>query len=135
MRGCFLLVFVVQAAVGAGVEQVSKTEGETVKLSTGVVKDRHEEMQWYFNGIRIALINGNANKSCLYDGEGGIFKNRLEADYESGSLTIKNIGPEHAGQYQASYRNGSIGTHLIFGGKKTEHVTAQQTLKVTLETS
>ncbi|XP_051765486.1 uncharacterized protein LOC127520861 isoform X2 [Ctenopharyngodon idella] len=58
-------------------------------------------MLWYFEDTRLALINGHSNTSCLYDGEGGRFRDRLKVDYETGSLTITNTRPEHAGRYEA----------------------------------
>ncbi|KAK7136663.1 hypothetical protein R3I93_016875 [Phoxinus phoxinus] len=58
-------------------------------------------MLWYFEDTRMALINGHPNTSCLYDGEDGRFRDRLEVDYETGSLTITHIRSEHAGRYEA----------------------------------
>ncbi|KTF71720.1 hypothetical protein cypCar_00046371 [Cyprinus carpio] len=65
-------------------------------------------MLWYFNNIRIALIN-DPTTSCLYDGVGGTFSDRLKVDYETGSLTITETRPEHAGRYEAEIirRDGS----------------------------
>uniref|UniRef100_A0A672LB75 Immunoglobulin domain-containing protein n=1 Tax=Sinocyclocheilus grahami TaxID=75366 RepID=A0A672LB75_SINGR len=76
-------------------------EGDPVTLNTDVPKQHHETMRWYFNDIQIAQINGHANTSCLYDGEGGRFRDRLKVDYETGSLNITNITTEHAGRYEA----------------------------------
>ncbi|XDV23955.1 hypothetical protein PO909_028286 [Leuciscus waleckii] len=68
-------------------------------------------MLWYFNDILIAQINGEAGKSCLYDGEDGRFRDRLEVDYKTGSLTITNIRSEHAGRYEANFiQSKSSGT-------------------------
>uniref|UniRef100_A0A8C2CDK6 Immunoglobulin domain-containing protein n=1 Tax=Cyprinus carpio TaxID=7962 RepID=A0A8C2CDK6_CYPCA len=83
------------------VKSVSAIEGNTVNLSIDVSKQYHEPMLWYFNCTRIALINEHRNKSCLYDGPEGIFRNRLKVDTETGSLTITDITTEHAGRYEA----------------------------------
>lgn len=92
-------------------ESVSGKVGESVTLSMHVTKKQHDVILWYFNDIRIALIAGEANKSCLYDGEGGRFRDRLEVDYESGSLTITHITAEHTGVYAAEIiRSKSSGT-------------------------
>ncbi|XDV24087.1 hypothetical protein PO909_028356 [Leuciscus waleckii] len=76
-------------------------EGNYVTLHTGVTIQQYEELLWYFNDILIAQINGESSESCLYDGEDGRFRDRLEVDYETGSLTITNIRFEHAGHYEA----------------------------------
>ncbi len=94
------------AVFGDAVEEKSVKEGENVTLFTDV-KQPNETMQWYFNDTLIALINGEASKSCLYDGEGGIFRGRLKVDYETGSLTITNITTEHTGCYEANIIRGN----------------------------
>ncbi|XP_051763504.1 uncharacterized protein LOC127519873 [Ctenopharyngodon idella] len=116
MGGYFVLtlfVFLVDGVVGdtSGLNLVSVMEGNSVTLNTGVTKQQRDKMLWYFNDTLIALINGEASKSCLYDGEGGRFRDRLEVDYETGSLTITNISPEHAGRYEANFiQSKSSGT-------------------------
>uniref|UniRef100_A0A8C2PN76 Uncharacterized protein n=1 Tax=Cyprinus carpio TaxID=7962 RepID=A0A8C2PN76_CYPCA len=75
-------------------------EGDSFILRINVSKQHHEPMRWYFNDSLITLING-PNTSCLYDGEGGRFRDRLKVDYETGFLTITDIRSEHAGRYEA----------------------------------
>lgn len=90
--------------VGVDEEKLSTKEGENVKLLSGVVKkDTDEEVIWYFNDIRIAMINGGEETTCHYDANGVIFRGKLENDFKTGSLTINNIRPEHAGRYEAEY--------------------------------
>ncbi|KAK7136668.1 hypothetical protein R3I93_016878 [Phoxinus phoxinus] len=68
-------------------------------------------MLWYFNDTLIALINGEARTSCLYDGEGGRFRDIVEVDYQTGSLIIRDITTEHAGRYEANFiQSRSSGT-------------------------
>ncbi|XP_048035749.1 uncharacterized protein LOC125263160 isoform X1 [Megalobrama amblycephala] len=116
MGGYFVLtlcVFLVDGVVGdtSGISLVSVTERHSVTLHTGVTKQQRDKMLWYFNDTLIALINGEPSKSCLYDGEGGIFSGRLNVDYETGSLTITNTRPEHAGRYEANFiQSKSSGT-------------------------
>ncbi|XP_067271525.1 uncharacterized protein [Pseudorasbora parva] len=114
MEGYFLLlllVFLVDGVAGDEVTTLSVKEGESVPLKTGVTKQQRDKMLWYFNNTLIALINGEASKSCLYDGEGGIFSGRLDVDYKSGSLTITDVRPEHTGRYEAHFiRSESSGT-------------------------
>nr|NP_001164414.1 uncharacterized protein LOC100327252 precursor [Danio rerio]CAP71897.1 si:dkey-19a16.1 [Danio rerio] len=108
----FLFVFLVIGVCGVAPESVwSSKVGESVTLNTHFTKEQHDVILWHFNGIRIAVIAGEANKSCLYDGEGGRFRDRLEVDYESGSLTITHITAEHTGVYAAEIiRSKSSGT-------------------------
>ncbi len=84
-----------------GDDVVTVMEGDKVTLYTNITKKEHDKMLWYFEDTRIALINGHPNTSCLYDGEGGRFRDRLKVDYETGSLTITNITTDHAGRYEA----------------------------------
>ncbi|XDV23961.1 hypothetical protein PO909_028288, partial [Leuciscus waleckii] len=98
--GCYrvltLFVFLVDGVLGDASElNLVSMEGKSVPLNTGVNKQKRDKMLWYFNDILIAQINGEAGKSCLYDGEDGRFRDRLEVDYETGSLTITNIRSEH----------------------------------------
>ncbi|XP_048038042.1 uncharacterized protein LOC125263166 isoform X2 [Megalobrama amblycephala] len=93
-------LFVSSGAFGDDVVTVSVKEGDSVTLNTGVTKQQHDKILWYFEDTRIALINGHANTSCLYDGEGGRFRDRLKVDYGTGSLTITDIRSEHAGRYE-----------------------------------
>ncbi|ROL46197.1 hypothetical protein DPX16_4882 [Anabarilius grahami] len=104
MGRCFeltLFVLLVSGVFGDDVVTMSVMEGDSVTLNTDITKRQHDKMLWYFEDTRVALINGHPNTSCLYDGEGGRFRDRLEVDYETGSLTITNIRPEHAGRYEA----------------------------------
>ncbi|XP_077081568.1 uncharacterized protein LOC143735308 [Siphateles boraxobius] len=103
MGRCFLLTLflLLDGVFGDEVMTVSVMEGDSVSLNTNITKKHHDKMLWYFNDTRIALINGHPNTSCLYDGEDGRFRDRLEVDYETGSLTITNIRSEHAGRYEA----------------------------------
>ncbi|KAG1946349.1 hypothetical protein F2P79_013815 [Pimephales promelas] len=97
--------------LGVFSDEVSVNEGDSVSLNTGVIKQPDNLMLWYFNDTRIALINRDPSTSCLYDGEHRRFRDRVEVDYETGSLTITNIRSEHAGRYEAVInRSKSSGT-------------------------
>ncbi|XDV23946.1 hypothetical protein PO909_028282 [Leuciscus waleckii] len=106
----FTLYIVVVGVFGDEVS-LSVLEGDSVTLNTGVTKQQHDKMLWYFNDILIAQINGEPSTSCLYDGEDERFRDRLDVDYETGSLTITNIRSEHAGRYEANFiQSKSSGT-------------------------
>ncbi|XP_016116487.1 uncharacterized protein [Sinocyclocheilus grahami] len=103
MKGSYtvlvLFAFLVEGVFGDTDEVKSVMEGDLVALNTDVIKQKEDDIiQWYFNNALIAMING---QSCLYDGEGGRFRGRLEVDYKTGSLIITNITTEHAGRYEA----------------------------------
>ncbi|XP_016117631.1 uncharacterized protein [Sinocyclocheilus grahami] len=114
MGGYFVLtlfVFLFDGVVGDDVVTMSVMEGDSVALYSGVTKQQRDKMLWYINDTLIALINGEPSKSCVYYGEGEIFRDRLEVDYATGSLTIKNIRPEHTGRYEANFiQSKSSGT-------------------------
>lgn len=104
-----LSAFLVDGVFG-DTEAVSVMEGDTVTLNTAT-KEHHDIMLWYCNDTRIALINGGPSTSCVYDGEDGIFRDRLEVDYKTGSLNITDIRSEHVGRYEAELiRINSSGT-------------------------
>ncbi|XP_016344357.1 uncharacterized protein LOC107690511 [Sinocyclocheilus anshuiensis] len=104
-----LFVFVAEGVFGSNL--VSVMEGDSVTLKSDVTKQGRDKMLWYFNDTLIALINGDPTKSCLYDGEGGVFRGILEVDFETGSLTITNIRPEHTGRFEANFiKSKSSGT-------------------------
>ncbi|MGD1458129.1 hypothetical protein [Vibrio harveyi] len=98
-----LFAFLVEGVFGGVVEVESVMEGDPVTLNPGVIKNHPDIVQWYFNDTRIALINGDPSTSCVYDGEGGRFRDRLKVDCETGSLTITDITTEHTGRYEAEH--------------------------------
>ncbi|KAK2906681.1 hypothetical protein Q8A67_005666 [Cirrhinus molitorella] len=115
-----LFAFLVDGVFGATDEVKSVMKGDSVTLNSAVTKEEHETMRWYFSNIRIALINGDPSKNCLYDGPDGIFKGRLEVDHRTGSLTITNTIPEHSGRYEAEIIkiDGSGNTHSLKQNRK-----------------
>ncbi|XP_026109847.1 uncharacterized protein LOC113082406 [Carassius auratus] len=104
MGCCFVLtlfVSLLHGVFGGDGVKVSEMEGDKVTLNTDIIKKEHDKLLWYFEDTRIALINGHPNTSCLYDGEDGRFRDRLEVDYKTGSLIITNITTQHTGLYEA----------------------------------
>ncbi len=110
--------------VSAGVfgEVMSVMKGNRVTLNTGVTNNPGDVFLWYFEDTLIAQINGHPDTSCLYYGEGEIFKDRLEVDYKTGSLIITTSRPEHTGRYQAEIIEGKPGkTKTVKTNPKCDH--------------
>ncbi|XDV23460.1 hypothetical protein PO909_028034 [Leuciscus waleckii] len=75
-------------------------EGEDVTLSsdTYIVRD---EVKWFFNDKILAIgKNGDINKTQYCDER---FKDRMELDHQTGSLTIKNIRTSDTGLYHLKF--------------------------------
>ncbi|KAF4097231.1 uncharacterized protein LOC131529659 [Onychostoma macrolepis] len=101
----------------AGEVSVSVTEGDSVTLHTGIKENQQDRIRWYFNGIRIAQINGDLSKTCtdVQCNEGTErFRDRLKLDHQTGSLTIMNITNTDSGLYQLEIlSNSSISKHIF----------------------
>uniref|UniRef100_A0A672RTL7 Immunoglobulin subtype domain-containing protein n=1 Tax=Sinocyclocheilus grahami TaxID=75366 RepID=A0A672RTL7_SINGR len=85
------------------IQSVSVTEGDSVTLYTDVTEIQKADLiLWTFgsDSTRIAQINRMANRISLYDDVlDGRFRDILKVDHQTGSLTITDITPEHAGLY------------------------------------
>ncbi|KAI4905842.1 hypothetical protein NFI96_004402 [Prochilodus magdalenae] len=90
---------VVRAAVKDEVEKVEVAEGATVTLSTDLTEIKSDDViRWTFGAAdtRIAqLLSGNTFTD--YDER---FKNRLQLDTQTGSLTISNMSTSDSGPYK-----------------------------------
>uniref|UniRef100_A0A8C1NF54 Ig-like domain-containing protein n=1 Tax=Cyprinus carpio TaxID=7962 RepID=A0A8C1NF54_CYPCA len=96
---------------------VSVTEGDSVTLYTDIKTIQQEEISWYFNGIRIAEINGDPNKTCTdvqccYGTER--FRDRLKLDHQTGSLTITNIRTTDYGLFKLQINSSSDSLLQLF---------------------
>ncbi|XP_050950253.1 uncharacterized protein LOC127153278 isoform X5 [Labeo rohita] len=90
------------------IKSVSAMEGQTVTLHTDVTKIQENELvRWKFADSKlyklaeffvIAKWDKTNNEEYLHDEEK--FKDRLQLDHNTGSLTITNITPEHYGHYK-----------------------------------
>ncbi|XP_056092777.1 uncharacterized protein LOC130071890 [Rhinichthys klamathensis goyatoka] len=82
-----------------GVKSVSVKEGDSVTLHTCLNQiQKSNKILWMFENAVIANIKDQ--KLSTEDGPDGRFRDRLELDFESGSLTIRNIRTNHSGLYQ-----------------------------------
>ncbi|KAL1251712.1 hypothetical protein QQF64_019508 [Cirrhinus molitorella] len=80
--------------------QVKKNKGESVTLDTGEIKKTNYVMMWYFNVILISEITGDQSEICADEQCKERFKNRLQLDHQTGTLTITNIKTTDSGLYK-----------------------------------
>lgn len=91
-----------------GVKSVSAKEGDSVTLNTCLnqtQKSTKNQILWMFENAVIANIKEQTFST--EDGPDGRFRDRLELDFESGSLTIRNIRTNHSGLYQVDMKGPS----------------------------
>uniref|UniRef100_A0A8C1YNX2 Ig-like domain-containing protein n=1 Tax=Cyprinus carpio TaxID=7962 RepID=A0A8C1YNX2_CYPCA len=104
-RFCSFLFFVLSHHGFVGVDIVGESvlEGDSVTLNTYVETNQQEDIKWYFNDIRIAEISGDQSLICtdVQCNEGTErFRDRLELDHQTGSLTIINTRITDSGLYE-----------------------------------
>ncbi|XP_050959740.1 carcinoembryonic antigen-related cell adhesion molecule 1-like [Labeo rohita] len=90
----------VSAAEREKMKRKSVKEGESVTLDPGVIKQPNHVMTWYFNDALIAEITGDPNKTCTDFHCHERFRDRLQLDHQSGSLTIRSIRITDSGVYE-----------------------------------
>ncbi|XP_051550688.1 hepatocyte cell adhesion molecule-like isoform X3 [Myxocyprinus asiaticus] len=86
-----------------GLKSVSVMEGDSVTLQTDLTEvPRNDQILWMFGPqqTRIAEIIKRFNSSFIDDGDDGRFRDKLQLDYQTGSLTIRNITIKHSGLYK-----------------------------------
>ncbi|XP_057180972.1 uncharacterized protein LOC130548304 isoform X3 [Triplophysa rosa] len=80
---------------------LSVMEGESPTLKSGIREIQRDDLTvWTFGDTRIALMNKEPGKISLFDGDDGMFRNKLHLNNQTGDLTITNITTEHTGFYQ-----------------------------------
>ncbi|XP_052445046.1 uncharacterized protein LOC127986822 isoform X2 [Carassius gibelio] len=112
-------------------------EGDSVTLHTDVTevpKDRN--IIWKFGDEIIAKMNEAGATSSTVDGPGAIFKDRLNLDRQTGSLTITNIRTEHIGNYSVDIRGitATLKTFQVTVHDVEESVLVMEGDSVTLHT-
>lgn len=95
----------------AGTDVIKKVkEGESVSLDSGVTEKQNDSITWYFNGIRVAQINGTPSEACTdvqCDTGNERLRERLELNHQTGSLTIINTRITDTGEYQREITSSS----------------------------
>ncbi|XP_016355073.1 uncharacterized protein LOC107698549 [Sinocyclocheilus anshuiensis] len=104
---------------GAGSDGVSESvmEGDSVTLHTDVEIIQKEKIHWYFNGIRIAYINGDRRFICTdvqREDADERFRDRLKLDNQTGSLAITNTTPTDSGLYKLVVISSNSDSEKIF---------------------
>ncbi|XP_073793247.1 uncharacterized protein si:dkey-19a16.12 isoform X2 [Danio rerio] len=93
-------VIFISGVSDAAADEVSVMEGESATLNAGIVKTQKDRIRWYFNGSRIAELNGDQVKICVDDVCPDRFRGRLQLDNTSGSLIVTNTRKTDSGLYQ-----------------------------------
>ncbi|XP_016117375.1 uncharacterized protein [Sinocyclocheilus grahami] len=95
-------------------EMKTATEGDSVTLQTEV--RRGEDLLWMFGPreVLIAQVKKEAGVFNVYDGADGRFRDRLVLNYDTGSLTVKNIRSEHAGLYKLEIISNTVSHSQTF---------------------
>ncbi|XP_042604860.1 uncharacterized protein LOC109084811 [Cyprinus carpio] len=97
----------VSAAERDKMKRKSVKEGESVTLDPGVIKQPNHVMMWYFNDTLIAEITGDPNKACTDFHCPERFRDRLQLDHQTGSLTIRHIRITDSGLYELKISSSS----------------------------
>ncbi|XP_043078685.1 uncharacterized protein LOC122327406 [Puntigrus tetrazona] len=94
-----------------GVKNVSVKKGDSVTLRTGVIDiQSYDLILWKFENHLIAEINKETNKFLLYDSSDKRFKDRLQPNEKTGSLTISDSETTDSGVY---HLNMSCSTYTL----------------------
>uniref|UniRef100_A0A8C2IPV5 Immunoglobulin domain-containing protein n=1 Tax=Cyprinus carpio TaxID=7962 RepID=A0A8C2IPV5_CYPCA len=105
-------------SVGSDEVSVFVLEGDSVTLQTYVKTNQQEKIRWYFNGIQIAEITGDLKHICTdvqCKDSDGKFRDRLNLDHQTGSLTITNIKRTDYGlsELQVTHKRGRVSRKIF----------------------
>ncbi|KAK7126433.1 hypothetical protein R3I94_017799 [Phoxinus phoxinus] len=95
------------------VTSVSVMEGDSVSLNSGLTEiQKDEEIRWRFGSNRTLIAKTDGVNNIIPDDLDERFRDRLELDKKTGSLTIMNIRTQHAGVYEVEISGrSSSSTH------------------------
>ncbi|XP_056615588.1 T-lymphocyte surface antigen Ly-9-like [Triplophysa dalaica] len=86
-----------QSCSGTNLTKVDVNEGQSVTLPANLTNDQ-DEVLWLYEGNNLIASLTNGSES-YHDCKDGRFKNRLQLDITTGSLTIHIIRNIHSGQF------------------------------------
>ncbi|XP_058616965.1 uncharacterized protein LOC131530619 isoform X1 [Onychostoma macrolepis] len=93
-------------AVADGVKTVIVMEGDSLTLNTNVTEIKRDvTVLWMFGDDNSIIANMNEAAGIFSDNDNERFRDRLELDKQTGSLTIRNIRTEHTGLYQLKIKS------------------------------
>ncbi|XP_059425998.1 uncharacterized protein LOC132160270 [Carassius carassius] len=92
------------------VKSKSVKEGESLILHPGVIKNPNHVMTWHFSDIPFAEITEDQSKICSHDER---FRDRLDMNNQTGSLTIRDITTTHSGEYKVNIVHSISHRHRI----------------------
>uniref|UniRef100_A0A8C1YNH3 Immunoglobulin domain-containing protein n=1 Tax=Cyprinus carpio TaxID=7962 RepID=A0A8C1YNH3_CYPCA len=96
------------AVYGVEGRYIKVLSDESLTLDPGEVKKPNDVMTWYFNDTLIAEITGDQSKICTDDHCDERFRDRLEVNHGTGSLTITNTTLKDFGVYKLLTTSSSI---------------------------
>ncbi|XP_056303984.1 uncharacterized protein LOC130216117 isoform X2 [Danio aesculapii] len=90
-------------------EKVRVMVGDTAVLKSPAGIQTDDQIEWRFNTDESPIAKIKDGQIFPSADPVGRFRNMLSLDKKTGSLTIRNIRPEHAGGYQLIIKNRSTG--------------------------
>ncbi|XP_052445565.1 uncharacterized protein LOC127987324 isoform X1 [Carassius gibelio] len=91
------------------IDEISMKEGDSVTINSGLTEIKDDNViQWRFGNENtlLAEIDKQTDSMTVYDDVlDGRFRDRLELNNQTGSLTITNTTTEHAGAYELDINN------------------------------
>ncbi|XP_026053232.1 uncharacterized protein LOC113039543 [Carassius auratus] len=130
---CFLSVITARVTV---------TQGDSVTLHTNVTTTKQDEILWYFNDIRIAVITGDLSRICTdvqCNEDTERFRDRLNLEKQTGSLTITDINTTDTGLYQlkifssSSFREKTFSVTVPDSPDKVKRISVKDGESVTFD--